>query len=187
MKLDLVGLMNGKRTYPNWSTGARYRIQCEELDRGNIKIFYDISRTPMKKRISGNFPKIINVDASFSWVLGFLKGEGTNSKKRSSYRRFIFTNKNPIFIKKVPNELHNRKMINVRELIKGCIHIIHSSGSIKKVLGYWSGKLKLSNDKFKILDYKKSLKKSKFGVCHVYLSDVILRRVIDEINNKIMK
>ena len=64
-----------------------------------------------------------------------------------------------------------------------CCHLIHAKEQ-EKALKFWSSNLNLPASKFKIIDDK--IKNSAYGVCHIYLSDVLLRRVIDEINRIII-
>ncbi|MBN2142343.1 hypothetical protein JW711_03345, partial [Candidatus Woesearchaeota archaeon] len=52
-----------------------------------------------------------------------------------------------------------------------------------EVIKYWSEKTKLPKNKFSFVSTQKRTKE--FGICHIYISDVLLRRVLDLIMNKI--
>ncbi len=80
-------------------------------------------------------------------------------------------------------QLHNSKLIDINILPHGSCHIIHSFDSTN-ALNYWGKHLNLEKLKFKIIN--DHYNNSKFGVCHVYLSDVLLRRVVDELNEYII-
>ncbi len=47
--------------------------------------------------------------------------------------------------------------------------------------------LKLSKDKFYMAPKPDETKKAENGVCHIFISDVLLRRVMDELSINIFK
>jgi len=182
VELDLLELMDNKLTYPSWSTSTVYPINCSVLSDNEISVFYEING-PVRRRVSRRFPRFIKLEPNLIWLLGFLNGEGSNSICQSNYRRFTVTNKNPALIKLTIEYLHNISFIDKHKLSAGCFHIIHAK-EITTAIQYWSESLSLPEPMFKLFhDVNKT---SRYGVCHFYLSDVLLRRVVDELNNHFM-
>ena len=95
------------------------------------------------------------------------------------------TNADYQIIKIVLEELDKNNIFKKSSLIDKSIHLLHYTESKNKVVDYWSKKLNLPKRKFKCFDDKS--KTSPFGVCHVYISDVLLRRIIDLIHDEFIK
>ena len=181
MDISLRKIIENKQTYPSWSCNAVYSIRCAPLNKNELLVYYEPGAIP--RRVSRVFPRFVKADPVFLWVLGFLKGEGANSKGKSNYRRFTLTNKDPALISLCLDELHNKKLLDKNAFPDASLHIIHATDK-KGPLNYWSRQLLLPLSKFKY--FKDSRQTSQFGVCHVYFSDVLLRRVVDELSNHIL-
>ncbi|MBU2639889.1 MAG: hypothetical protein KKG75_04260 [Nanoarchaeota archaeon] len=179
MEIEISKLIEGKQTYPSWATNSIHNLQSHE-DKEGVLVYY---RTKSNKLISRFFPNKVNLTPRLIYVLGLLKGEGSNSIGDSNYRRFTMTNSDPAIIKIVLNELDKHNLFKKSKLIDKSIHLLHHTKSNKEVISYWSKKLGLNKSKFKCFNSKKT---TPFGVCHVYISDVLLRRVVDLIHEKIM-
>lgn len=178
MKIKLKSLVEGQITYPSWTTGSTYHLKAEENDNSTL-IYYKIQTN---KRISRLFPKEITLTQRFTYTLGLLKGEGSNALGKSNYRRLTITNSNPNVINLILDELERSGLFKKSDLIAKSVHLLHHTEADNEVIDYWSNKLNIVKSKFKCFDDK--LKTSKYGVCHVYISDVLLRRVIDLIHDK---
>jgi len=180
-KINIKKLVEGKTTYPSWTTNSKYSLKTED-NGDNIIVYYKIKGG---REVSRSFPKEINLTPRLSYVLGILKGEGATSLGKSNNRRFTLTNSEPTIINRVLDELEKNNLFKKSNLIDKSIHLLHHTESEDKVIDYWSEKLNLPKNKFKCFDDK--TKTSSFGVCHVYISDVLLRRVIDVIHDEFTK
>ena len=49
-KIDLMDLLKEEYTYPNWSSGMKYRLETEIINEEEIYVFYYSTKTIMKKR-----------------------------------------------------------------------------------------------------------------------------------------
>ena len=181
MNIKIKNLIKGKKTYPNWSTKLTYDLKSKDKD-GNVLVYY---KTKQNKIFSRLCPSEINLTPKLCYVLGFLKGEGSTSLGSSNYRRFTITNSDSTIIYQVLQELEKSKLFKKEKIIRKSIHLLHFQESKEKVINYWSRKLKLPKDKFKCFNDER--KTSLFGVCHIYISDVLLRRVIDLIHEEFNK
>lgn len=114
--------------------------------------------------------------------MGLLRGEGSTSLGKSNYRRFTISNSDSKVINLILGELDKNNLFKKSNLIDKSIHLIHHIEPKNKVINYWSKKLNLPESKFKCFDDKS--KTSPFGVCHVYISDVLLRRIVDLIHSQ---
>jgi hypothetical protein len=179
MKLDIAKLVKNKKTYPSWSTKSTYSLKTYKFEKG-ILVYY---KTKTNRSISRSFPNKLNLTPKLLYVLGFLKGEGSTSLGNSNYRRFTITNSDPKIMKMVLDELDKHNIFKRNKIIKKSIHLVHHLLPDQKVINYWSKELELDKNKFKCFKLKET---SPFGVCHVYISDVLLRRVVDLIHKKIM-
>ncbi len=185
-KIDLVELLKDQYTYPTWSTGTSYKLKTEIINYNQILIYYELEKTIMKKKFKEFFPRYIHLTAGFCWALGFFEGEGMKSKKYTSYRRFNITNKNPRDLKKFLNELHKSGLLP-KERIRGkCFQIHHFLNREEIVRDYWSKQLDFPKEMFSIQDYNHNLKRSGNGVCHFDLGHVLLRRIFDLLNEKLI-
>ena len=185
-RIDLIELLKNEYTYPNWSTSTKYKLETQIINEEEILVFYHSTKTIMKKIFKRKFPRYIYLTPGFCWVLGFFKGEGLSSIRGKSYRRFVITNKNPICLNKFLDELEKSKLL-LRSAINGkCFQIHHFLNHPDEVIDYWSNKLKFPRGMFSPLNYDDGFKKEGNGVCHFDIGDVLLRKVFDSINNKIM-
>jgi len=180
-KINIKKLVEGRKTYPTWTTNSSYIIKTQDIG-NNILVYYI---TKSNRKISRVFPNEINLTPKLSYVLGLIKGEGSTSLGKSNYRRFTLTNSNPRIINLIFKELDKNNLFKKSDLINKSVHLLHYIKSKDEVIDYWSKKLNLSKNKFKCFDDK--TKTSLFGVCHVYISDVLLRRVIDIIHDEFFK
>lgn len=63
-----------------------------------------------------------------------------------------------------------------------CLKILRSDPERdNELLDYWSTQLEVSKSKFYLPPKPDKIKHVRFGVCHVYISNVIFRLVIDAI------
>jgi hypothetical protein len=176
VNIILKKIVKNKKTYPSWSTGATYFLESKEKEE-NIEIYY---KTKSNRKISRIFPKKLSLTPKLTYSLGFLKGEGANALGKSNYRRFTLTNSEPQTILLVLNELDKNNILKKTQLREKSIHLLHHNKSDSEVINYWSKNLNLPKKLFKCFEDKN--KTSDYGVCHVYVSDVLLRRVIDLIH-----
>lgn len=179
-KINIKELVQGEYTYPNWSTGSIYSLKTKELTNDTLVYYF----TKSNREVSRIFPKEIDLTPKLCYIMGFLKGEGSTSLGKSNYRRLTITNSEPKILKQVLDELDNAKLFKKEKLINKSINLLHHTKSENKVINHWSKKLDLPKAKFKCFDDER--KTSRFGVCHIYISDVLLRRVIDLIHNKFL-
>ena len=177
-KIKINELVEGRLTYPNWTTNSTYPLKTKDYGE-DIIIYY---KTKGNRKISRFFPKEINLTHRLSYVFGLLKGEGSTSLGKSNYRRFTITNADYRIINLILEELDKNNLFKKSNLIDKSIHLLHHTELKNKVIDYWSKKLNLPKRKFKCFDDKS--KTSPFGVCHVYISDVLLRRIIDLIHDE---
>ncbi len=181
MKLDISDLIKGNKTYPSWSTNSTHNLEGYKKQDG-ILVYY---KTKSNKLISRWFPKKIEITPKLCYILGIIKGEGSNSLGKSNYRRFTFTNSDFVLVSIVLEELEKHKLFSKQKIIKKSIHLLHYTKPKEEVINFWSKKLKIPKEKFKCFETK--MKTSQFGVCHLYISDVLLRRVVDLIHDNLIK
>ncbi len=184
--IDLIELVKTEYSYPTWSTDTSYKLKAEIIDKDKILIYYESEKTIMKKMFKETFPRYINLTPGFCWALGFFEGEGLKSKKYTSYRRFNITNKNPRDLKKFLNELDKSGLLP-KERIRGkCFQIHHFLNREEVVIEYWSKQLDFPKERFSAKDYNHNLKREGNGVCHFDIGHVLLRRIFDLINEKLI-
>jgi hypothetical protein len=181
-KIKIEKIVEGHTTYPSWSTGTCYPLKYKSHGKNQVIVFYNIKTN---KIISKVFPKTIDLSPQFTLVLGIIKGEGANSLGKSNYRRFTFTNSDPDLFKRVLSLLDKNHLVYIKRLPDGCLHILHHTSSNDAAILFWSTKLNLPERKFRCFNDKTL--SSKYGVCHLYLSDVLLRRVADLLIDSILK
>ncbi|MBT3984861.1 hypothetical protein HOD38_02955 [archaeon] len=180
VNIILKKIVKNKKTYPSWSTGSTYFLESKEKEE-NIEIYY---KTKSNRKISRIFPKKLNLTPKLAYALGFIKGEGANALGKSNYRRFTLTNADPKIMLFVLKELDKNNLLKISNLKREAIHLLHHNKSDSEVINYWSRNLNLPKKLFKCFEDKN--KTSDYGVCHVYVSDVLLRRVIDLIHEKFL-
>lgn len=184
LTIDLNKLVNGIKTYPSWTTNREYSLSVHAVDVEHIEVSYKIAG-PVKRKIRRQFPKELELSPRFIWALGFLKGEGSNSLGKSNYRRFTITNTNPEFLRIVLDELESTCLFRRGDISNSGVNILHAKEAKLTVRAFWSDELHIPIEKVRFYDDK--VKTSKYGVCHIYISDVLLRRVVDEVSSYIMK
>jgi len=172
--VELKHLVEGKLTYASWSTNNSYLLRCKELDKHNVLVYYT---TKFNKTFSRKFPRLVIITPKFACVLGLIKGEGANALGKSNYRRFTFTNSDCELVKQVLDTLSQNKLLLKENLREKSIYIMHFQKEESTVIEYWSKKLDLPVSKFRCVETTD--KTRDWGICHVYISDVLLRRVID--------
>ncbi len=182
MIIKIEELIKGKKTYPKWHSNAEYELVSKILNKHQILVYYN-TKGPIKRRVKRIFPQEIACDPCFLWVLGFLKGEGANSLGKSNYRRFTLTNTNPQLIQIVLEKLEEKELLHIADIPDAAFNIIHTKKPAESVK-YWSQQLNLPKTKFKVYDDKNNT--SDYGVCHLYLSDVLLRRIIDLMHEQVI-
>ncbi|HLD87661.1 MAG TPA: hypothetical protein VJB12_06405, partial [Candidatus Nanoarchaeia archaeon] len=179
-RIEIGPLVEKRLTYPNWNTGSEYALLSKKAGR-SAEIYYVAKG---KRRFGRKFPQDVQLTVRFSYALGLLKGEGSNALGKSNYRRFTITNSDPKVIKFLLEELENTGLLQIPSLKKGSLHLLHHTSTDEDVVRYWSKQLELPKKLFRTFDDK--TKTTPFGVCHVYISDVLLRRVVDLLHEKIM-
>lgn len=184
MKINIAKLIKNRYTYPSWTTSTCYKLNSEEIDNNFLKVYYIINKC-VKRKVERIFPKELTITPRFAFVLGLICGEGANKLGKSNYRRFTFTNKDPELIKIVLNELDRNKILNIKNLPDKSFYIHHTKKEEKDVVVFWSKMLGFDKNKFNFIKYK--IQSSEYGVCHFYLSDVLLRRVIDLLNESLKR
>jgi hypothetical protein len=177
-RIQIKDLVRGRHTYPSWSTNTEYLIQTRDLGI-NTLLHYEIRGN---RQIARLFPATIELTNRFCYALGVLRGEGSNSRGKSNYRRLTITNSDSSTLRIVLEQLAVAKLFQKSSLIDKTIHILHHLESNDEAIRHWSAELGLPANKFKCFDDK--TKTSPFGVCHIYISDVLLRRVIDLLHEK---
>ncbi len=173
--IKVSDLVRGAYSYPSWSTGSTYPLSYDEP--------YVRYRPLQGKAISRAFPQHFRITPRFCYVLGLLKGEGANALGKSNYRRFTFTNTDPEMFRIVLEELRHQGLVQHHDFKPGCFHLLHFSASEQEVIRYWAKELSLPEGYFKT--FNDQSKTTKNGVCHLYLSDVLLRRIIDLLQERV--
>lgn len=179
MKIHIKELIKNKCSYPSWTTSSSYPLKYKEFN-NECQIYY---MTKSNKKITRTFPKIIKLTPILAYVFGFLKGEGPTSLGKSNYRRLTITNTDPIIMGLTLKELEKAGLFRTAQLTKNSSHIMHHTKTDLESTQFWSDKIKLPKSKFKCFKAKPG--RNPFGVCHIYISDVLLRRIIDLIHEKI--
>ena|SRR3989338_3123250 len=185
-KIDILELINGQYTYANWSSGSMYELHGKPINDKEIVVYYTIKKAIMKKTISRVFTRYINLTPSFCWALGFFRGEGLSSRRSKSYHRFNITNKNPVCLKKFLKEIDKSGLLLSHNIKGKCFQIHHFMNRPEIVEKYWSDQLGFPLEMFSAIDYDHNLSKEGNGVCHFDIGDVLLRRIIDLINDSII-
>ena len=185
-RVDLRILLKDRYTYPSRIKGKEYPIYTQLINKKMINVYYDVT-CGIKRRIQGTFPRYIYLSPGFCWALGFFKGEGVNSIINGSYRRFSIINRNPKYIKKFLDEIINSGLLEKSRLEQRCFQIHHYANVISKTRKYWAKELKIPEERIIMVNDKKSLKKNENGVCRFDISNVLLRKIIDLLNEKILK
>jgi hypothetical protein len=176
-------LIEGKKTYPSWTTGRVYPLKTRTIN-DKCLVYYE-PKGRVKRRIERVFPEKIALSSRFIWTLGFLKGEGSNALGKSNYRRFTITNTDARCLKIVIAELEKSELWKKEQLSNTGVNILHAKKDELETREFWAKGLAIPLEKIKY--YKTSERTSEFGVCHIYISDVLLRRVFDEINEFVMR
>ncbi len=185
MQLDLCDIIIGKKTYPNWTTGNEYQLQVFENTQQYAIIGY---RTIHGHTFKRKFPRFLEINNSFLWLIGFIRGEGSHSKGKSGYLRFTLTNSDSYLMKNAINSLIKSGLINRKTLPVRSIKIGRSSlHDDSELMEHWGKELGFSKEYFYFTNKRDENKKQKFGTCHLYISDVLLRRVMDIILDHIEK
>lgn len=173
-KIDLAKVIFGLETYPTWSSGKSYKLKLEEFD--------DKILVRGKNASMAEFPRYVYLTPDIFWLVGFIDGEGSKSKGKSGYLRFTLTNNDPEMIKMALDILDRHKLLPKNKIPDKGIRIRRSSKhDDKKLLSFWMKYLNLPESKFYFSPKPDGLKKAKNGVCHIYISNMILRRVIDRL------
>ena len=187
MLIDLADLLKNKYTYLN-RNGNSHKLNIKLINNKKILVSFKIAGK-IDKIISRVFPRYIKFNERFAWVFGFFAGEGLKSiEPTSSIYRFAVTNNDPTYIRKVINVLDETKLLRTNNLPTKCIIIKYGKKCNKSILkSYWSKNLKLSKDKIKIAKNSEEGKKAKYGTATLCVSNLLLRRVFDLINECFLK
>ena len=176
--IDLMDILEGKRTYPSWSTGQTYPLIIENQ---NLDVIVSYQHKGNKKP-TRTFPRYIEITQKLLWFFGFIYGEGSKSKGSSAYRRFTITNSDSKPMRLALDVLEEIQFLSREHIPIRSIKIARSkSHNDKELLEFWKNELKVTSDKFYMAPKYDENKKTKYGVCHIFISDVLLRRVMDEI------
>jgi hypothetical protein len=182
-RIGLKSVLQDVKTYPSWTAGREYSLDVSPLSLTEILVSYRIDASAVPRRIKRVFPAKIRLTPRFCWMLGFLRGEGANKLGKSNYRRVTITNTNAEDMRIVLDELGRAKLLRRSELRAGAVHIFAREPS-EAVKRYWSEHLQLPPTTLRI--FKKENSTTQFGTCHIYHSDVLLRRVLDCIQGAIL-
>ncbi|MFH1649644.1 MAG: hypothetical protein ABIA93_03780 [Candidatus Woesearchaeota archaeon] len=181
MHIELAELLNDLNTYPSWTTGNEYPLQVRQVG-DYIEVFYTTSQG---KTFTRAFPAKIELSNCLAFSLGLIKGEGANAKGKSNYRRFHFTNANPMLISHVLRNLEKSGLLEISSIKAGAFHLLHFKDKESAVVTWWAKQLSLSPNYFRCFESEK--RTTSKGVCHLYISDVLLRRVVDALIDFVMK
>jgi hypothetical protein len=176
--IDLAKILDGKTTYPTWSCGRTYPLEITCNNSNSVRVTY--RRKNGGKRPVRAYPRFIELSPKLVWVLGFLKGEGLRSRGSSAYRRFTVTNTDPEPLKLVIQVLQETGLLGelpVRSLKIGR----NNPKRDGEIADYWSKELGVPKSKLYFPPKPDEMKHAKFGACHVYISDVLFRLVMDAI------
>jgi hypothetical protein len=179
--IELKSLLEGKKTYPSWSTDSTYFLECKEIGKNKIVVYYT---TKNNKTFSRIFPKEIVMTPKLACILGLIKGEGANALGKSNYRRFTFTNSDSELVRHVIKMLHEAELFSKQDIKNNSFYIMHFKKEQDEVIKFWSKKLNVPESKFKCVDTKE--KTRDYGICHLYISDALLRRIIDLLINEVL-
>jgi len=183
-KIDLFQLLIGKYTYPTWSTNRKYKLFITKYE----SIIYVSYKHKGNKQLLRCFPRHIKLTPKVLWFFGFIYGEGSKSKGSSAYRRFTITNSDSKAMCFCLDVLEETKLLFRNNISKHSVKLARSSKHDDiKLLKFWMKELKLSKDKFYMAPKPDETKKAENGVCHIFISDVLLRRVMDELSINIFK
>jgi len=174
--IDLAEILRGKCTYPTWSSGQTYPLEIVHDDQ-TLKLTY---RAKGGRKPTAEYPRFVELSPNLLWVLGFLRGEGSQSKGKSAYRRFTVTNNDFKVLRFVLRTLKRGGFLN--ELPDGCLKIGRNNlQRDQRLLKHWSKGLGIPYCKFYFPPRPDRIKRAEFGTCHVYISNVLLRLTIDAI------
>jgi len=184
MKIDILKLLNDVETYPTWYSNKTYRFIVTDNKDGTITVMYPCTGRQPKQ----TFNRYIELTPQLIWTLGFIEGEGLKSRGKSAYRRFIVTNNDSEKMAFVLDVLETYNFVKRSNLTKNSIRIRYGNEhNREKLLKYWSKKLNVKRNIIYISQTPDPIKKSEFGTCDIYLSNIILRRVIDEIKSYVFR
>jgi hypothetical protein len=151
-----------------------YALNFRKIKDDEIEIFYHSNQ---RKKYYRTFPRKICVNNKAAYILGLIKGEGANALGISNYRRFTFTNSDYNLVKLVVDFLDNTLLFPRKQIADKTIYIMHHQNKDAAAIAYWSEKLQIPRSKFRCISTEKRTRA--YGICHVYLSDLLLRRIID--------
>ena len=163
-------------------------MQTQTVNDKMVMVYYEITtkKAHFKRRVQEQFRKTIVLTPGLCWAIGFFKGEGVNSIINGSYRRFSIVNKNPEKIKRFLQIMVLSGLL-VKERIDGkCFQIHHFKKPTKDVIEYWSNALNFPKERFSAVAYGHDLHKSENGVCRFDIGHVLLRRIVELLNEHIM-
>jgi len=185
MRIDLKRLLENKYTYKTRS-GYSHLLKTKVINEKDILVYYEVGGK-IKRSVSRIFPQYLDITNRFMWVLGFINGEGLKSiNSVSSMYRFAVTNNDPSTIKNVLKVLDESKLFKINNLPINSIKINYGNKCfVQSLKSYWSKELGLTKEKIKLALKPQKQKKAKYGTATLYISDVLLRRVMDIISNHI--
>ncbi len=176
--IDLQSIIRDEETYPSWSTGRRYKLKVFEEYDNEITIGYV---TVSNRKFMRKFPKQITVSQELLWLIGFARGEGTQSTGKSGHIRFTLTNANARLMKNAISILCKTGLINRDSIYaKNALRINRSENhDDTKLLIFWKKELSAPKSAFYFAPKRDKNKKKINGVCHLYITDALLRRIFD--------
>ncbi len=188
MKINIPSIVLGASTYPNRS-GRSYKLNVRSVDPSHVDVFYEITSGAARRLVSRRFPKQIEINSRFLWVLGLLRGEGLRSKgAKSSIYRFNIVNNDLEVIQAVIRILDESGLAVFDEyrLRPGLIRISYGPYcDTWKARRHWARGLGIPLAKVEISKRPEPQKRARFGSCMFTLNDVLLRRVMDLIAQRV--
>lgn len=188
MNVSVEKLIRGASTYAT-RYGNSYPLKIRHHGKNRVEVYYTITKGAVRREVGRIFPERVRVDSSFMWVLGLLRGEGLmSSGARSSMYRFAVVNNDPSIIRAVMEVLANSRLINFGNIKRKFIRITYGFQTETNGLAdYWAKELGVPLEIIDIARTPHHLKKARYGSCTLIISDVLLRRIIDLLADRIAK
>ncbi|MDA4127572.1 MAG: hypothetical protein OK452_10305 [Thaumarchaeota archaeon] len=182
MIISIGSIVQGKSTYQSRG-GHSYILQTRDISESEIEVSYEITGGAVRRRIARVFPREVEVDPRFIWVLGLLRGEGLKSiGPRSSMYRFYVVNNDYLVIRAVVRVLDESRLERWEHMKNrnGLVRISYGPACDKsEVRKYWAEKLGMPGRDIDLAAHAEPQKRARYGSCMLTMSDVLLRRVVD--------
>jgi hypothetical protein len=186
--IDIADLVRGLSTYPNRSA-SRYKLRCRNNGPESIEVYYEITKGAVMRTVRRKFPRYIAINERFIWVLGLLRGEGLRSiGPRSSMYRFSVVNNDLAVIKAVIVVLDESRVARFDDIkTKGGLTRISYGPycNVRRARKYWAEGLGITISKVEMARKAEPQKRARMGSCMFTLNDVLLRRIMDLIAERV--